>query len=183
MTTAPKDEAQAPEGLIAIEAPKVTKIAGEQAGERTPFTLPPCCTTDCTHTGEDTDEADEDGQLDAETRNRILWATRPKNMLLMYLSARVSAAASGDYDSKLNLYRTFLDSALDAGDGDLIWTRLGDPTDELDEPHMDALISTFMGRWLPGRPTGPLSGQAPLQRGTGRPSTGRARSTARTRKA
>lgn len=178
MTAEPQNIA--PADLVSIQVPKIT-TTGDQAGERIPFQLDPCCAegTTCTHPGcECEDPTTCEHPWGAETRNAVMWATRPKNMLLMVLGAAVSAA-EGDPEQKLPLYRQFLRVAVE--DSDLIWDRLGDPTDDLDEPHMDALIRTFMSRWMPGRPTGPLSGPPSLQRGTGRPSTERSRSTARTR--
>lgn len=166
---------ETPEGLITIEAPKPTATVGPVAGDRTPFQLTPCCTNPeaCTHT---------DGDPSAEVRNGVLWAIRPKNMLLMLVAGRVEEGKqSTDLAPKMPGYRTFLDACVEAETNDIIWARLGDPTDALDEPDMDALLSTFLTKWVPGRPTQPSAGSASLPRGTGRPTTGRSRSTAKTR--
>jgi len=156
MTAAEQDTPVIPDNVVEIEADDAPETT-DTVGDRIPFTMP--------------------GQDDV-----VLWAVRPKNMLLMLTGQRVEeAAASGDFADKMNAYRTFLDAAVDPESRDVIWVRLGDPTDDLDDRHMDALIATFLGRWF-ARPTGSQRASATLPRTTGRPSTGRSRSKGKTRK-
>lgn len=155
MTTEPTPEAQV--APLAITTGPV-EVPQEAPGTRTAFTLP----------GDD---------------EMILWAVKPKTVLLLHVSEFLAAAEARPDDGNIAMeaYRTFINRCLDPASADLLWGRLNDNDDTLDAPDLAAMVSTFMERWS-GRPTGPLSGRSPLQRGTGRASTGRKPSKGKTRK-
>lgn len=150
---------EVPEGLMVVAAPPGASETVTE--ERLPFALP---------------------QLEGE-ETYVLWANRPKNMLLMYVADKLHDAAQTDNPAvTLDAYRHFANVCLEPESRTHLWARLGDPDDFLDEPHLKAMTEQIMERWVPGRPTGPRSGSGALQRGTGRPSTGRKRSSGKTRK-
>lgn len=160
MTAEPNPTPEVPADTLVITAPSAPTVV---TGERTPFQLPP--------SGHDDDTAHE-----------VLWAVRPKSILLMHISERLNSALEhpDDQDTLLNALRQFVNGCLDPDTQDRIWDRLGDPTDALDLPHIDALRVALFGRWMPSRPTGPRSGASRLPRTSGKRSTGQRPSKAST---
>lgn len=110
----------------------------------------------------------------------IFWATKPKTAVLLNLGvAAANTVLTDDDESKLRLYDLWIDSVLDDESGRYLRRRFFDRDDTWDVDMLDPVMEALGQRWY-ARPTGGQSGSAGLPRTTGRRSTGRSRSKAKT---
>ena len=113
--------------------------------------------------------------------NTVLIGTRPKMAVLL----RLVAAMGDDADpfAQASAFDLFLDKVLDAESVKHIRARMEDDDDELDLDHplISQLFQTLVGVWYGTRPTGGRRGSAASPSQSGRRSTARSQSRARTR--
>lgn len=102
----------------------------------------------------------------------ILWATRPKQAILL----KLARGLVGDNESaQVEVFDLFLDEVLDPESAEYLRGRLEDKDDKLDIPHLMVPLQALVGLWY-GRPTKSQAASRPSPRRTGKGSTVRARS-------
>ena len=143
----PKAQKQLPDDRLTIETTSDV-LDPHPVGTRTPF------------------------QFDGD--DRIMWATRPKTILLMEVSAQLDAMDYTSADARLYAeIEKFLTLTMDEDDRQHIWTRLLDPDDTLDSSHVLDLTTQLQVLWF-ARPTRKAKAGAISPRPGGRSSTGTA---------
>lgn len=149
----PPPDYQVAEGALQFAAPALSP-GEEPAGTRTPFQI----------IGDST----------------VLYAVKPKQGVLLALGRSVaSLEETEDPAVQMAAYDQFMDVVLAPETRVYLESKFADPDHEWDLPILEPVMKGLIGAWFAG-PTGARPGSAPSPRATGKRSTGRARSRART---